>query len=50
MKQAKTLKSMRPVGPSEFVVLVLDHYDLLPEQIRQQIRLRPVWAPAVGDA
>lgn len=50
LKQAQTLKSMRLVGPSEFVALVLDHYDLLPEQIRQNIPLRQVWAPDVGDA
>lgn len=50
LKQAQTLKSMRLVGPSEFVSLVLDHYDLLPEQTRQNIPLRQVWAPDVGDA
>lgn len=50
LKQVQSLKSMRLVGPTEFVDLVLDHYDLLPEQIRQQIPLRQVWAPAVGEA
>lgn len=49
-RAAETMPSMRLLGPTELVELVLDHYSALPDEAKQALPLRRVWMPDRGEA